>query len=192
MPIGSQRHHRSYVVPLIVVSLLFLSALGFGVWAFAGMQDYKNNVNSKIETASAKVKQQTSVEKDKEFAEKEKNPLKRYKGPDTYGGVDIEYPKTCSAYVEQGTGSNPLTAYFHPNYVPGVLSGTAYALRIQVVNSSYDKELKSLEPKVNSGKVKTTPFRAAKVPSVLGTRADGKSTQAKKTLGFIYNFVIRH
>ena len=49
MKIFNQRLNQRGVVDVwflafIVVVLLFLGAVGFGVWAFSGMQDYKNNV----------------------------------------------------------------------------------------------------------------------------------------------------
>ena len=178
--VGSQHHAKRFLMPFIIAVFLFISAAVFGLWAFMQMQDYKNNVDQKIAVASEAVKKKTGAEKDKQFAEEEKNPLKHFKGPDTYGSVDVQYSKKWSGYVDLSNSSIPLNAYFHPDYVPGIQSGTAFALRIQVVNQSYDREIKGLEAKVNNGKVKVTPFRAAKVPNVLGSRVVGEINVGQK------------
>src|SRR5579871_2836250 len=101
IPLSKPHHSNGLLISFIVVLLLFITSLVFAVWAYAKMQDYKNNVNQKITAASAVVSQQVSAAKDKQFAEEEKNPLKTYTGPDTYGSVSFQYPKTWSAYIDQ-------------------------------------------------------------------------------------------
>ncbi len=180
MPVGSQKRMNRLLIPLIISLLLFISSLTFGIWAFGGKQDYKNNVDQKITIASDTVRQETSTAKDKEFTEKEKNPLKTYTGPNTYGSVVFQYSKIWSAYIDQSNSATPLNGYFHPDFVPGIQSGTAFALRVQIVNQSYDQQLQQLDGKVKTGKVSVVPFRAAKVPSVLGSRAVGEINVGQK------------
>lgn len=180
MPLAPQKHLNRLLIPFILSLVLLVVVFIFGLWAFGKMQDYKNNVDQKIAEASEKVKLQTSTAKDKELSEKEKNPLKHYKGPATYGSIDFQYSKTWSAYVDQSNNSTPLNGYFHPDYIPGVQSGTAFALRVQVLNQTYDQELKQLDSKVKNGKVKVAPFRAPNVPSVLGSRAEGEINLGQK------------
>lgn len=177
---NSKKHLNRLLIPLIVVVLLFVATFGFAAWAYGNMMDYRGNVDKKIADAASKVQQQTSTAKDKEFAEKEKNPLKHFKGPDTYGSIDFQYPKTWSAYVDQSNSSPPLNGYLHPDFVPGVTSGTAFALRFQVVNSTYDKELQQIDARVKSGKIKVTPYRAPNVSSILGSRAVGEVNTGQK------------
>lgn len=55
-----------------LTTLLLIGALGFGLWAFLGLQDYRNNTDKKIAAAVAVAKQTTASEKDNEFAKKEK------------------------------------------------------------------------------------------------------------------------
>ncbi|MBI3624466.1 hypothetical protein HY218_02415 [Candidatus Saccharibacteria bacterium] len=153
----------------------------FGFWAFTSRQDYKSNVDQKIAAAGEQIRLTTSSAKDKEFTEKEKNPLKHYLGPSTYGSVDIQYPKTWSAFVTQSTDTNqPLDGYFYPDVVPGIQSGSAFALRLKIVNQAYDQEIKQLSALVKNGKVKVAPFRLAKLPNILGSRADGEITVGQK------------
>lgn len=165
----------------VVFGLLFLASAGFGVWAFMGMQDYKNNVEPKIEAAVEVAKQETSTAKDNEFLEKEKLPTKEYKGPDTYGGVSFVYPKTWSMVTAKTTASVPLDATLHPGAVPG--SGNdgdfSYAFRVSVLNAPYERTVKEYDASLKSGKLIASPIRLAAVPSVLGTRMDGEVVRGK-------------
>lgn len=170
-----------WLILFIVTMLLFVSTLGFGIWAFSSRQDYKNNVDEKIAAAVKVAEKQTSDKKDVEFVEKEKLPLREYKTPSTYGSISINYPKTWSASVSEGTGSIPIDGFFHPNFVPHIATKTAYALRVQVSEQPYETEMRSLESKVKSGKVTVAPYNAPKVgASVLGSIAVGEINPGQK------------
>ena len=163
------------IISLVMAIMFLFGALGFGLWAFASRQDYKNNVDKKISAAVVVAKQQEASVKDTEFAEREKQPLKPYKGAATYGSVGLAYPKTWSAFItESNSGSTPLDGYFHPNYVPGLQSGTGFALRVQVTQQQYANEVKQYESLAKQGKVKITAYKAPKVPNVTGSRIDGE------------------
>jgi hypothetical protein len=163
------------LIPFILIMVLFIGAVGFGLWAFTGMQDYKNNSDKKAATAVQIAQQETSTAKDKEFLEKEKNPLKLYKGPAAFGTVNIQYPKTWSAFItESDKNDTAIDGYLHPNFVPGVQSGTDFALRVKVLSRQYADVLKQYESKVKSGKVKISPYNAPKVSGVLGSRIEGE------------------
>lgn len=176
----NQQGSTGAIVIIIVLVFILLGALGFGGWAYMNMQDYKNNVDKKIAAAVIVAQQKTSSAKDNEFSEKEKQPLRTYKGPDTYGGVQIKYPKSWSAYVIQENGDEPLDAYFHPDVVPGVGSEPSFALRIQVVSSSYSEVLEEYENLLSNGSVKISAYRAPKVKGTLGSRIDGEVATEKR------------
>lgn len=165
------------VVPLIVFILISLSVSGFALWAFGERNDYKNNSDKKSAAAAEIARQQAGEEKEKEFLEREKNPYKEYKGPSAFGSLDVLYPKTWAAYIDETKGGNlPVDGHFHPNFVPGLDSETAFALKVEVVEQPYDQVLAQFESDTKSGKVRVSPFKAAKVPSVLGARVDGQVT----------------
>src|SRR5205823_6411038 len=65
-----------------------------------------------------------------------------------------------------------VNGYFYPDYIPG-LQDTSFALRVQVVSSSYASQMQSFSNAVTTGKVKVTAFTATKMPGVLGSRVDG-------------------
>lgn len=174
MPAPKKHSHVGWIISIILLTLLLVGALVFAMWAFGGMQDYKQNADKKISAAVTIAQQQTSTAKDKEFVEKEKNPYRTYQSKDTLGSVKVVYPKTWSVYADENSSSVPLDAYLHPDFVPGTQSKTAYALRVEVVNQTYDESVKQLQGKVTSGKVKVSPYKAPKMPDVLGTKAEGE------------------
>jgi len=169
------------LIAFVLTLLLFFGAAGFGIWAYMGRQDYKNNVDPKIAAAVEIAKKQTATAKDNEFVEKEKQPLKDYTGPQPYGSLLVKYPKTWSAFVtESAQANNPVDGYFHPGFVPGIQSKSAFALRVQVVSTSYDQILKQFDALVKVGKVKVTPYSAPKVSGIVGARLDGQVVPTKQ------------
>lgn len=177
------KHHNSplLLIGMIVAVVLFLAAAGFGFWAFGERNDFKNNVDKKANVIANEAVKVSNAKKDAELVEKEKNPLKKYQGPPAFGSLDISYPKTWSAYVIQDDKSSvPVDGYLHPDYVPGVLSGTAYALRFRVTSQAYAQELKQFDGKSKSGKVKITAYVPKNVAGVNGSRIEGEINTGQK------------
>lgn len=158
------------LVPLILAVVFFLGALGFGLWAYAGRADYKNNVDDKIATAVQVAEKETATDKDNEFIQREKQPLKEYQGPASLGTVSLKYPKTWSAYVDETKG---VDGFFHPNFVPGIQGDAAFALRLQVSDKNYADELRAFDGTVKSGKTKASPYKPVNVENIIGTQLDG-------------------
>lgn len=179
--LNSQGALNALLIPLILVILLFIGAIGFGIWAFSGREDYRANTQEKIDAAVDIAQQQEASRKDAEFAEKEKLPLKEYSGPAAFGSVVIMYPKTWGAYVsEKQTGTTPVDAYFNPSFVPGTDTDASYALRAQVVEQSYSQVLRQYDSLVKNAKVSAQPYIPAKVQTVTGMRLDGEIVPGKQ------------
>lgn len=171
----------SWLIAFIITFLIFLGTAGFGVWAFAGMQDYKNNVQPKIDAAVTQAVEKTNAEKDKAFAEKEKEPYRNYTGPSAYGSVSLTFPKTWSSYIDDtAKGTTALDGILNPNYVPGLNSGIGVALRFQVLNTQYASSVRTYETAIKSGKATSRPYKSEKVPSAIGLRIDGEFLPQKK------------
>jgi len=175
-PLKDEGGFNLLIVPLVIVTVLFIAAALWAVSIYGKEQDYKNNSDKKVAAAVNVATKATATAKDNEFVEKEKQPLRTYQSPSTSGSVVIMYPKTWSAFVTENSaqGTAPIDGYFHPSFVPGLQSGTDFALHIQVLAQSYDTIMQQWSSKLRTGKVKITPFRAAKVPAVLGSRVDGE------------------
>ncbi|HEX3568111.1 MAG TPA: hypothetical protein VHT70_00345 [Candidatus Saccharimonadales bacterium] len=170
------------LIPLILVVLLFFGAAGFGYWAFAGRQDYKNNVDKKISVAVATAKQQTQAVDAQQYAEREKQPFNTYHGPQAFGSLIVQYPKTWSAYVaEDSTNNNPIDGYYYPGFVPNLTDpNSSYALRVQVTQESYSDVLAQYTGLLQDNKVSISPVTLPKVPNVTGSRIDGQVTPQKQ------------
>lgn len=160
------------LIPFILVILFFFGAAGFGVWAFMGRQDYKNNVNQKISVAVAAANQSLTNQLNAQFAQEEKNPLQTYVGPQAFGTLNIQYPKTWSAYIaEQDTSGNPINGYFYPSVVPDVSNqNNSYALRVEVLEQSYDSILQTFNSQTG---ISVSPYALPKVPNVVGVQITG-------------------
>ncbi len=171
------------LVPLVLVTLLFLAAAGFGLWAYSSRTDYKNNSDQKVAAAVETARKQEGIAKDKAFAEREKNPLTTYQGPSAFGSVRVNYPKTWSTYVHSTAGT-PLDTYFAPRAVPTVEDvNSVYSLRIQVLAQPYTEIMQALEDQIKTQTITATPFAFPKVPDVIGTRLNGQINSEKKTTG---------
>jgi hypothetical protein len=162
------------IVAICLLSVAFIGALIFGIWAFSGMSDYKNNSDKKAAAAAAAAVAAEDKKKDAAFAEDYKNPLKTYKGPEAFGAITLQYPKTWSAYILENSSGTPLDAYFNYDFVPAASSQGQYSLRLTLTGSNYDNELKSFQQQVKIGKLKLTPYRLPQLPDVLGVRLEGQ------------------
>jgi len=170
---GEQGELNVLLIPVILLTLLFIGAASFAVWAFGSRQDYKNNVDAKIAVAVSANTKTVQAADAKQYAEAAKNPLTTYTGPDAYGSVKISYPKTWSAYVDTANSGTPLDAYFHDGFVPALDSQDTYNLRVQVNAQSYSSVLSGYNSQIQAGTVTAQTYALPKVPSVIGTMLSG-------------------
>lgn len=170
------------LIPLIVVVLLLLGASYFAYWAYNGRQDYKNNVATKVSAAVSTAIQSEDAKDNAQFAQDEKQPLKTYSGPTTYGSIQLQYPRTWSGYVnEDASGQTDVDGYFSPNVVPDIEGqNSTFALRIQVLSESYSNVMQNYTTAISAKQVTAVPYSLPKVPSVIGTRLDGAIEQDKQ------------
>ena len=174
---GEQGSTNVLLIPVILLALLFIGTAGLAFWAYGGRQDYKNNSDAKVAAAVAINKQQVQAADAKQYAEAAKNPLKTYVGPDAYGAVHVQYPRTWSSYVDTSDSSTPLDAYFHADYVPSQQANQTYNLRVQVVAEPYTQVMSQYSSYVSNGKLTAAPYSFPKVPSVTGTILNGQILQ---------------
>lgn len=169
------------LVSIILLSVFLVAALGFGVWAFMGRQDYKNNSDAKVKAAVQANTKAVQEQDAKDYAEAAKEPLKTYIGPEAFGSVHISYPKTWSAYVVTTSGTQPLDAYFNPEFVPSATDkDSVFALRAEVVSTSYSQSLSQYKSLQKQGKVTVAPYALPKTPSEVGVRVEGQLTTKKQ------------
>jgi hypothetical protein len=135
---------------VVALGILLIISLVFGIWSFKQMQDYKDSSNNKVTAAVDEAKKSQAAQLQSQFSELLKSPYKSFHGSPTYGSVSFNYPKSWSAYVDTENTSEPINGYFHPNEVPGTQSKTAYALRVELVNTDYAQLLQQYNSQITS------------------------------------------
>lgn len=172
----------SVVLGLVLLALALVASLAFGYWAYTGRQDYKNNTDQKVAAAVTKAVKEQSDKDKADFQEKEKLPNKTFRGPATYGSVTFGYPKTWSAFVDQSQSTDPVKSLFYPDIVPSSIPQNGitpqYALRVDLVGSTYDQVLRQLDPSIKKGTLRASayvPPKMVQIPNVqTGSRFDGE------------------
>lgn len=175
-PSTSQRKAPiALIVALVITLLMLLASVGYLLVVSGERDDYRNNVEAHVDEAVEASDRKTRAALEREFLVRERSPYRIYRGPTTYGQLQIFYPKTWSAAVDESASNNlPVNGYFHPSFVPSRRSDTAFALRVEVLEQSYRSILEDYESEARDGRVRISPYSAPKVPGVLGVRITGE------------------
>jgi hypothetical protein len=186
--ITSSSSERGGVVATIVIVGLSVFMVAFGglaVWAYVNYMDQKNNVDAKISKAVATAEKVQADDLEKKFEIRDKEPNRSFAGPSDYGTLGFKYPKTWSVYVSNdGASAKSFQAYLNPATVPSVESETSrYALRVSIVNESYEDSIAEFQDLVEEGQLKASPV---KVKDQNGTRLDGSFSKDIRGAAVIY------
>jgi len=175
----SRTHESGAANTWLIVGIVFIvTTVGLGVafgWALMNYMDQKNNVDTKVSAAvTSAVK--TQADKDAEtFEAEEKKPNRTFAGPEDFGAVSFDYPKTWSTYVANDASSGgTYQAYLHPVSVPKADTTTQFALRVSIETKDYDAVLSSYSSVVKKGDLKSS---TVKINGVDSTRLDGNFTK---------------
>ncbi|MDR0591625.1 MAG: hypothetical protein LBG75_03700 [Candidatus Nomurabacteria bacterium] len=162
------------VVVVAMLSVFLAAAASLAVWAYISYSDQKNNVDSKISEAVATAKKTQADEDEAKFAEREKNPRTEFVGPEDYGRLTFDYPKTWSMYdAKDAAKGGDYEAYLNPGYVPPVSNSQIFALRVSIYDKSYDSVVKSYDSAVKKGDLRSTPLATVGKTDLPGVRFDG-------------------
>ena len=171
------RRNRSllWIILTIVFIVMTMAASGLAVWAYMNYQEQKTDVDAKLAIARAEA---TKVQADKDaaaFLQKEKQPNRQFVGPDDYGRLSFDYPKTWSVYVaKDALKGGSYEAYFNPGVVPTVSQKQQFALRVTIEEQDYDKVLQGYAPLIKKGDLTSSSIKADEQN---GTRLDGSFTK---------------
>ena len=124
---------------IIGVSLVAAVFIGLFIWMTVRYNDASGDTNAKIDQAVAEAKKAQAAELEAKYEEEMKYPYNTFAGPVDYGELSFEYPKTWSVYIgaDAANGGN-YAAYFNPREVYPVSNDTINALRVSILNSSYE------------------------------------------------------
>lgn len=183
-PVGKRRVSKIWLVLTIIFIVLTLAGLGVAIWAYINYTDQKNNVDSKITAAVATAEKAQGDRLEKAFQEREKEPNRLFVGPDDYGRVSFEYPKTWSVYeAKDAVDGGDYEAYLSPGVVPPVEDIEQYALRVTIEEEDYDEVLDSYADLVSEGLLKSS---SVKLEDQNGTRLEGNFTKDIRGMAVIF------
>lgn len=141
------------------------------IWALVQDNEAQNNLSIKNQQAAATAQNAQQTKDQATFAEQAKNPLADFQGPSDLGSVDFKYPKTWSVYVaSDGSNGSDYQAYLNPGQVPSVTGQNKYALRVSIVNQSYDQVLQQYAGLVQQGQLRSSNVTTS---GFNGNRLDG-------------------
>ena len=143
-----------FMVLSIVGGLIAVTFIGLFIWMYSQWSDAQANVDSKVNIAVAEAVNEKVEEMENQFIEREKTPYRVFTGPADYGELSLEYPKTWSVYeAKSATNGGDFEAYFNPDRVYVVGSGTINSLRVIIKDQAYDSFISQYEERVKNGKL---------------------------------------
>ncbi len=172
----NQNGFSTLLFSFIATIILLIVVIVFSVWAYSGRQKYKNNVRDIVNAAVNKaVANQKNID-NQQFLVAEQSPYTAYYGPQSYGSLVVQYPKTWSSYVNTTGGNYPLDGYFFPGTLTSVSDNSPvnFALRIRVDNEPYSQVISQYSSLQSSGLVTVSSYSLPKVPSVVGVKVTGQ------------------
>jgi hypothetical protein len=188
MNIYQHKHEQGGVsgslVAIIGLIILVLAAGSAAIWAYVNYNEQKTDVDGKVNLAVAEAKKEQGDIDEAKFAEREKEPNRQFVGPDDYGRLVFNYPKTWSVYIaKDGAKGGTFEAYLNPVVVPPVSSTQQYSLRILIEEKDYDQVVKTYDALVKKGDLRTS---ATSSSGNNGTRLDGSFSKDIRGSAVIY------
>lgn len=166
---------KGWMISTIILIVLFVGLIALTVWIYINYNDQKTNVNGKVDIAVSAAKKTQSDADQAKFTEREKEPNREFVGPNDYGRVTFNYPKTWSVYIdEDAVNGGNYEAYLNPITVPPVSSSQQFALRVVIESKDYDKAISIYNSLVKRGDLKASSVTA---DGNNGTRLDGSFTK---------------
>ena len=173
-----------WMIIAIIFVVLLIGVSIFAGWSYMNYIDQKDNVDSKIAVAVTDAKKAQADADDIKFIAREKEPMREFVGPDDYGRVTFNYPKTWSLYVDnEATSGGTYEAYLNPIVVPPVSNSQRFALRVNIFEKSYDSVVASYSSLVKKGSLVSSSIS---VDGNSGTRLDGNFTKDIRGSAVIY------
>jgi hypothetical protein len=172
------------LIAIIGLSVLVVAAGSFAIWAYVNYSEQKTNVDSKVNLAVAEAKKTQADADEVKFAEREKEPNRAFVGPEDYGRLTFNYPKTWSVYEARDvTKGGTYEAYLNPITVPPVSATQQYSLRVTIEEKDYDQVVKSYEKLVSKGDLRSS---ATSANGNNGTRFDGNFSKDIRGSAVLY------
>jgi hypothetical protein len=172
------------VIAVVALGLLSAGAIVAAIWGIMNYMDQKSDVDGKISVAVIDAKKVQADELEAKFAARDKEPNREFVGPDDYGRLTFNYPKTWSVYIDKDvTQGGTYAAYLNPVSVPPIAATQQYALRVTIEEKDYDKVITGYASLVKKGDLKSS---AVSADGSNGTRLDGSFSKDIRGSAVVY------
>ncbi len=172
------------IVGLIVAIVLAVGLAILSVFLFLKYQESSTNLDNQINEAVAIAVKEKADAMELEFSEREKSPYETFAGPADYGELSFKYPKTWSVYINQDAASGGnFEAFLNPSEVnPVSHKETVHALRVYILDSSFDKVSDSYKSLLTKGSL---TMQAVTVNGQSANRYEGTFSDGLKGVAVI-------
>ena len=172
--LGARKYEAGAANTWLIVGIIFIVTTvllgGAFAWALVNYFDQKDNVDTKVSSAvNTAVKAKADADA-ANFEIKDKQPNRQFAGPEDFGALSFDYPKTWSTYIDKDSSSGVFQAYLNPITVPPVSTNTQYALRVTIETKDYDTVVNTYQALVKKGDLKSSTVKINGVDSI---RLDG-------------------
>lgn len=166
---------NGWMIVSIAAIIIALALGGLSIWAYVNYSEQKTNVDGKVSQAVTEAKNEQWADDEAKFLKREKEPNREFVGPEDYGRVTFNYPKTWSVYIgSDSSKGGKFEAYLNPIIVPTLSSTQQFATRVTIEQKDYDKSIASYDSLVKKGDLKASSITA---DGNNGTRLDGVFTK---------------
>ena len=139
---STKKDDKKDLIKNIVIAVLAVITIAFGALFLLKASDYNKLSKDFNDQVSANVAVQADArltELEKEFDAKYKLPNTKFVGPEDYGRIEFDFPKTWSVYIaSDATSGSKYEVYFNPNQVDTINKGNTYALKLEILNETFD------------------------------------------------------
>ena len=134
---------NSVIAGLAILMILFAALFFMKASEYNELSD---DIDTTVASQVAELADARLTALEKEFDERDKKPYSSFVGPEDYGRLQFSYPRTYSMYVtSDASDGKDYQAYFHPNQILAIDGNHAYALQLDIMNSSYDTVITEYE-----------------------------------------------
>lgn len=159
------RPKRSLAIPILgaaVAVFVITTGIFLGLFISKNMayEDLSTDIDLRIAEAVAEAKTEQALAD----AEEAKKDTRQFTGPSDYGQLSFDFPKSWSVYVaSDASKGGDFVAYLNPLEIEPVSDSTVYALRVSIMNKTFESVVAGLQSSLDKGELSMTTMTVAGV-----------------------------
>ncbi|MDN5275956.1 MAG: exported protein of unknown function [Candidatus Saccharibacteria bacterium] len=175
---------NGWLLATIILIFVTLGVGAFAIWSYINYQDASKVEKTEIDKAVLDSNKTLEDKLEADFTAREKEPNRQFAGPDDYGRLTFDYPKTWSVYVDAAdTNNGTYEAYLNPVTVPPVSKTQQYALRVTIAEKPYDEVIDSFDSLVKKNSLKSS---TTQIQGTTATRLEGSFSEDIRGIAVIF------